>query len=187
MKIWLPELGRIYKTVFDNQEVFIRFTAYGVSKATAGRPIDLTFVVYEDISCKKVIKNDTLSFQERWELQQTIYNCEFENTGVVIERLNEKKFPDTLPKLLHALSLKSNKSARMGLTIVFKDHIKFDKSYSYRASINKLDDGSYTYGYFASRYPKAYVESFTPDDVVEIQGKVLGKRFKYVNGEITWE
>lgn len=189
MKIWLPELGRVYATTYDGKNVYVRFTAYGVSNATSGRPIDLTFGVYHDIDCKNMEKYEGLTFNERWEKQKQIYHCDFIDTGVVIERLNEKKFPETLEKLLHTLSLKSNKHARMDVTIIFKDTVEISANvrYPYRCTINKLDDGCYTYGHFATRYPETYVKSFTADDVIEIHGKVLGKYFRYINGQISWK
>lgn len=184
-RIWLPQLQRVYKTTFDGQEVYVRFSAYGVSHSSSDKPIDLTFGVYEDEKCKKSVGDDSLDF---WHKRKEIYDCEFEDTGIIIERLNEKKLPETLEKLLHILSLKSNKTARMSIAIQFKSNVDTSlvPKYCWRATINKLEDGTYEYGYF-ERYAEAYVKSFTANDVVEMSGKVLGKRFDYKDGQILWK
>lgn len=186
MKIWLPQLNRVYKTVFDNKGVYIRFSAYGVAHASNDKPIDLTFGVYEDINCKKSIGDNSLDF---WQKRKQIYDCEFEDTGVVIERLNEKKYPETLEKLLHTLALKSNKTPNMSIRIKFTPNVELnhDNRYVFRCTINELKKGTYEYGLFNTHYPEIYAKSFTAADVIEVEGKVLGKLFHYVNGEIIWK
>lgn len=187
MKIWLPELGRVYKTAFNYQECYIRFTAYGVSNASSGRPIDLSFGIYEDIDCKNAIKNNEQDFNQYWANRDKIYACEFEDTGVVIEKLGKpKKIPTTIEELLHALSLKSNRHSNMDITIVFRDIVAPSWFYSYNRVVGKNDNGTYRY-FRPGRNPSTGVESFTAEDVVEMSGKVLGKYFRYAEGVIVWK
>lgn len=185
MKIWLPQLGRVYKTIFDGNEVFIRFSAYGVTNASSGRPIDLTFGVYSDIECKKSVADyNSIAYCKK---RKEIYGCDFEDTGVVIEKLGKpKKQPTTVAELLHALSLKSNMSSKMDVKIIFREGITVPNwFYSYNCLVKKNDDGTYQY-YKKSRETQIAIPSFTPDDVVEISGRLRGDYYRYYNGEINW-
>ena len=186
MKIWLPDLHRVYATTFDGKNVFVRFTAYGVSHSTSDRPIDLTFSLYRDNECKDVIKYDDLGFAARWEKQKQIYDCEFIDTGVVIEKLGKpKKIPTTIEELLHALSLKSNQRSRMDVSIKFRDGLIVPQwFYSFNRLVKKNEDGTYQY-HRPGRTPSVGIESFTAEDVVELSCNVLGKYFYYANGILT--
>lgn len=186
MKIWLPELGRVYQTNYDGDDVYIRFTAYGVSHSSSDKPIDLTFGVYRDAQCKNAVKYDGLGFQARWEKQNKIYDCEFVDTGVTIDKLSKpKKIPTTLEELLHALSLKSNQRSRMDVKIIFRDGLTLPSwFYSFNRVVRKNQDGTYQY-YRPGRDPSIGIASFTAEDVVELSCNVLGKYFRYADGKLT--